>query len=165
MIVSLIVAMDEKGGIGKNDRLPWHLRSDLQRFKKLTVGHHVIMGRKTYEAIGKPLPGRRMVVITHQSEYNAEGCQVVHSIGEALYLASSSQESEVFIIGGGEIFPQAIDLADKVYLTIVHTDAHADVFIPKLNPNHWSEIYTESTPQNAHDDYPSDFMILIRKIF
>lgn len=163
MIISLIVAMDQNGGIGKNNRLPWHLPSDLKRFKKLTMGHVVVMGRRTYETIGKPLPGREMVVITHQKDYFARGCTVVHSLREATEVAEANHESEVFIIGGGEIFPQVIDLADKIYLTTVHTDAHADVFIPKIDSNQWSVVSRETTPENDQDEYRSDFSILIRK--
>ncbi len=163
MIVSLIVAMDQQGGIGKNNRLPWHLPSDLKRFKNLTMGHFLVMGRKTYETIGKPLPGRKMVVITHQEDYIAPGCAVVHSLREALELAESNQESEVFIIGGGEVFPQAIEHANKIYLTTVHTVVNADVHIEKLDPTKWSVVSAETTPENAQDEYLSDFSILSRK--
>ncbi len=163
MIISLIVAMDEKRGIGKKNQLPWHLPSDLYRFKTLTMGHHLVMGRKTFETLRKPLPGRVMVIVTHQQNFSSEGCLVVHSLEEAIELAEHSQESEVFIIGGGEIFMQAIAMADKIYLTTVHTDAHAEVKFPKLNPNQWSSSDIEVLPQKGHDEYESDFRILVRK--
>src|SRR4030066_2251502 len=121
MIVSLIVAMDEKGGIGKQNQLPWHLPSDLKRFKSLTMGHHIVMGRKTYETIGKPLPGRTMVIITRRKAYHPTGCIVVNSILEATRFAETNHEDELFIIGGGEIFKKAIGLAKKIYLTTVPT--------------------------------------------
>jgi dihydrofolate reductase len=161
--VSLIVAMDEKSGIGKDNQLPWHLPSDLKRFKILTMGHHLIMGRKTNETIGKPLPGRMMIVVTRQKEYFSEGCMVVNSLKEAIKLADDHHETEAFIIGGGEIFNQAIGLADKIYITTVHTDLETDVSFPKIDPNQWELIAIEDIPQNDKDEYKSDFRILIRK--
>lgn len=163
MIVSLIVAMDETGGIGKNNQLPWHLASDLKRFKNLTMGHHIVMGRITYETIGKPLPGRIMVVVTHQKDYFPKGCIVVNSLGDAIKLADVNHETEVFIIGGGDIFQQAIDLADKVYLTNVHVNANADVSFPKIDPELWEPIKVENIAKIDKDDFESDFMILVRK--
>lgn len=163
MIVSLIVAMDENGGIGKNNQLPWHLPTDLKRFKNLTMGHHLVMGRKTYETIGKPLQGRVMIVITHQKGYSPKGCRVVHSLGNAIKLAEDKHETEVFIIGGGEIFRQAIGRADKIYLTTVHVIVDVDVLFPDIPPNQWKIIETEALPIGNKDEYASDFKILIRK--
>ncbi len=107
--------MDEIGGIGKDNGLPWHLSSDLKRFKQLTMGHHLIMGRKTYETIGKPLPGRITIVITRNLQYQAEGCLVAPSLEKALDLARGNGETETFIAGGGEIFAIALPLADRIY--------------------------------------------------
>lgn len=163
MIVSLIVAMDERGGIGKNNQLPWHLSSDLKRFKNLTMGHHLVMGRKTYETIGKPLPGRVMVVVTHQKDYFPKGCMVVNSLNDAIKRAEDDHETEVFIIGGGEIFQQAIDRADKVYLTTVHVNANADVSFPNIDPNQWELGKIEKITKNDNDEYESDFKILVKK--
>lgn len=163
MIVSLIVAMDERGGIGKNNRLPWHLPSDLKRFKNLTMGHHLVMGRKTYETIGKPLPGRVMIVVTHQKDYFLEGCMVARSLRDAIKLAKDDHESEVFIIGGGEIFQQAIDLADKLYLTTVHVNVDADVSFPKIDLIQWEQIKIDNIAQNNKDEYESDYKILVKK--
>jgi len=163
VIVSLIVAMDERAGIGKNNRLPWHLSSDLKRFKNLTMGHHLVMGRKTYETIGKPLTGRIMIVVTHQKDYFPEGCMVAHSLRDAFKLAEDEHESEVFIIGGGEIFQQAIDLAAKLYITNVHVNANTDVSFPKIDPNQWKLIKIENIAKNDKDEFESDFKILIRK--
>jgi dihydrofolate reductase len=162
MIISLIVAVDEKNGIGKNNQLPWHLPSDLKRFKTLTMGHHLIMGRKTYATIARPLPGRDMIIVTRQRDYSAANCTVVGSLEEALQLAKDHQEREVFIIGGGEIFRQAIDLADKIYLTKVQTDAQADVKFPEINLDEWVISKKEITPQNDQEQYKSIFEILIR---
>jgi dihydrofolate reductase len=163
VIISLIAAMDEKGGIGKNNRLPWHLPSDLKRFKKLTMGHNLVMGRKTYETIGKSLPGRVMIVVTHQLDYFPKDCKIVSSLDAAIKMAQDNHESEVFVIGGGEIFHQAFGLADRIYLTTVHTDVDAEVLFPKIDLNQW-EIY-ESDPLSKYeeDDYASDFKILSRK--
>jgi dihydrofolate reductase len=163
MIVSLIVAMDERGGIGKNNQLPWHIPSDLKRFKKLTMDHHLVMGRKTYETIGKPLPGRVMVVISHQKDYFPKDCLVVNSLEAAIKLAKDDHESELFIIGGGSIFTQAIGLADKIYLTRVHTDVNADVSFPTIDLTQWVITGREDYIQNSTDEFESDFKILLKK--
>ncbi len=162
MIISLIVAMDEKGGIGKNNQLPWHLASDLKRFKQLTMGHHIVMGRKTYETIGRQLPGRVMVIVTRKNDYFVEGCLVVNSLRAAIDLAKVNLDNELFIIGGGEIFKQTIGMADKIYLTTVHTEVGADVYFPKLDPHEWEITSTESMSPNVIEDYESDFKILAR---
>src|SRR5262245_52323986 len=104
VLVSIIVAMDRKAGIGADNKLPWRLSADLKRFRELTMGHHIIVGRKTFESIGKPLPGRRMIVVTRDRSYEAEGCDVVHSVQDAIELARGRGESEAFICGGAEIY-------------------------------------------------------------
>ncbi len=162
MIISLIVATDERGGIGKDNRLPWHLASDLKRFKQLTMGHHIVMGRKTYETIGKSLPGRVMVIVTRNENYSPQGCLVVNSLKAAIDLAKNSHESELFIIGGGEIFNQALRIAEKIYLTTIHTVTNADVFFPEINSDEWVQIQYEAYKRNEDDDYDSDFKILQR---
>src|SRR5262245_66241867 len=125
--------MDLARGIGKNQRLPWRLSSDLKRFKQLTMGHHIVMGRKTFESIGKPLPGRRTVIVTRQS-YSAEGCDVVHSIDEAIRLCVERTEPEVFICGGAEIYAATLRLTDRIYLTQVEAMVDADTFFPPFDP-------------------------------
>jgi dihydrofolate reductase len=162
LIISLIVAIDEKGGIGKNNQLPWHLPSDLKRFKQLTMGHCVVMGRKTFETIGKPLPGRKMIVITSQKDYTADGCQVLHSLDEAIKHAKDSGESELFIIGGGEIFKLAINWAERIYLTTVHTSVDADVYFPAILPAQWEQVSLVNDI-GSDEDYRSDFRVLERK--
>ena len=144
MIISLIVAMDENRGIGIANGLPWRLPADLKRFKALTLGHYIVMGRKTYQSIGRNLPGRISIVITRQPDYKPENCQpgqciVTHSIESALEYAREQRESEVFILGGGEIFAQTLHLAERIYLTQVHTVAPADTFFPKIVPGDWIE--------------------------
>ncbi len=154
--------MDEKGGIGQGNHLPWHLSSDLKRFKSLTMGHHLIMGRKTFESIGKILPGRTMVIVTHDIEYHPKGCIVVNSIEEAIRIAMEAHEIEVFIIGGGEVFKQTINIANKIYLTNVHVDAKADVFFPMIDSSLWKLVWNEASSRDEKDEYESDFKVLIR---
>jgi dihydrofolate reductase len=163
LIISLIAAMDEQAGIGKNSQLPWHLASDLKRFKQLTMGHHIVMGRKTYETIGRSLPGRSMIVVTHQPNYQPKDCLVAHSVDQAVRVAKEASEDELFIIGGGDIFNQVINQADKIYLTSVHADAHADVFFPTFDPAEWEIIESERNIKNSKDDYFSDFIVYQRK--
>jgi dihydrofolate reductase len=163
VIVSLIFAMDEKGGIGIANHLPWHLSADLKRFKALTMGHHIIMGRKTYESIGKPLPGRTNLVVTRDPSYQAAGCLVAHSLDEALQTAEERGEDEVFITGGRQIFAQSISIADRIYLTQVHAEVRADVYFPEFNTAEWVEqeaVYHESDEKN---DYPFTAKVLVRK--
>jgi dihydrofolate reductase len=163
VIISLIVAMDEEGGIGKVGKLPWHLRTDLQRFKQVTMGRYLIQGRKTYETIGRPLPGRKMVVITRNVEYEAPGCQVALSLADALALAEQAGESEAFIGGGGEIFAQVLPLANRLYLTCVQTHAGCEVFFPPFEMGEWKEEECTFQPSDEENDYQSIFRMLIRK--
>jgi len=163
MIISLIVAMDEHRGIGVNNRVPWHLPDDLKQFKTLTMGHHIIMGRKTYESIGNPLPGRTMVVITNQQDYQPGGCLVVHSVADAIDLVESRGETEAFIIGGGEIFKQSLDFADRIYLSTVHTVVHAEVYFPQLDEFQWTEMASSYHPVDQNHQYPFTFTTLMRK--
>ena len=162
MIISLIVAMDEKGGIGKDNQLPWHIRSDLQRFKSLTMGHHLVMGRKTYETIRKPLPGRKMIVVTNNTTYHPNGCFIANTIKEAIQFADSNDETEVFIIGGGDIFKQSIDIANKMYITNVHAQVDADVFFPAIDFTSWELIWSEVIIRDKKDSFESDFKIFVR---
>src|SRR5262245_8173289 len=114
--------MDRNRGIGIDNKLPWRLPADHKRFRELTMGHQIIVGRKTYESIGRPLPGRRMIIVTHNRNYRTEGCDVAHSIEQAIELARERDDSEVFICGGGEIYSQTIELADRIYLTLVEAN-------------------------------------------
>jgi dihydrofolate reductase len=155
--------MDEKGGIGKNNRLPWHISSDLKRFKEITINHHIAMGRKTFQTIGKPLPGRMMIVISRQKDFQPEGSLVVNSLDAAIKFAKVKKETELFIIGGGEIFSQSIGIADKIYLTTVHTDIDGDIFFPNIDMSKWQVVFSESIHREMNDDYNSDFQILVRK--
>lgn len=130
--ISIIVAVaGKKRVIGKKGGMPWYIPEELKRFKSITMGHPVIMGRKTHESIGKNLPGRTNIVVTHEPDYKAEGCIVVHSLAEAIQLASdASGNDEIFVIGGGQIYQEAIKLADKLYLTYLDKEIAGDVFFP-----------------------------------
>jgi dihydrofolate reductase len=163
LIISLVVAMDKNRGIGRENQLPWKLPSDLKRFKKLTMGHHLVMGRKTYETIGRPLPGRVMIVVTRQKDYVAEGCIVVNSIKKAISIAEDRHEEELFVIGGGEIFQQIFNIADKIYLTNVHAEVKAKIYFPEVDPGSWELITKQMPEQPDQDQYTTDFQILIRK--
>ena len=163
MIISLIVAMDENRAIGVNNRIPWHLPDDLKRFKTLTMEHHIIMGRKTYESISNPLPGRTKVIITRQQHYQPDGCLVVHSVDEAIDLVENRGETEAFIIGGGEIFKQSLELADRIYLSIVHTTVQAEIYFPQLDELQWTEIESSHHPVDQTHQFPYTYKTLIRK--
>ena len=151
MIVSLVVAMSDNGIIGVNNQLPWRLPNDLRRFKAITMGKPIIMGRKTFDSIGKPLPGRQNIVISRRSDLIIEGCLVVNSIDSALQSASKSDE--VMIIGGADVYRQALPLAQRIYLTRVHADVQGDAGFPQLNMNEWRETSHEhhgADEQHAH---------------
>lgn len=131
--ISLIAAIGKNRELGKNNKLLWNIPEDLKRFKELTMGHPVIMGRKTNESIGRPLPNRTNIVITRDKGYEQEGCLITHSLEEAIELAKTKDNNEIFIIGGGQIYEQAINIADKLYLTIVKGKFEADTFFPEYS--------------------------------
>ena len=164
MIISLIVAMDEKRGIGKAGKLPWRLSSDLKRFRELTMGHHLIVGRKTFESIGKPLPGRQMIVVTRNTGFKPEGCIVAGSVQEALDIALERGETEVFVIGGAQIYSQTFQIADRVYLTQVHAKVDADTFFPELNYEAWTPTQSAFQPADDKNQYSFTFNLLERKM-
>ncbi len=162
MIVSIIVAMDENRGIGFRNRLPWRLSSDLIRFKNLTMNHHVIMGRKTFESINKLLPGRTMIVITRNDQYQAPGCLVAHSLDNAIDLAENRGEEEAFVIGGEAVYKTVLPLAQRLYLTLVHVITTADAFFPDLDEKEWIEVQRVDLPADEKNQYPTTFRILNR---
>lgn len=164
MIISIIVAVAENGAIGKGNQLPWHLPNDLKFFKNKTMGHHMIMGRKTYESIGRPLPGRTSIVVTNQKDYSAPGCVVVHSLEEAIQFADSKGETEAYVIGGAGLINEASATADKIYLTEVKTVIEdADVYLENFNRSHWQEASREEHPADEKHAYPYTFVELVRK--
>lgn len=163
MIISLIYAMDEDRGIGKNGKLPWHLQVDLKRFKKTTMAHHIIMGRKTFDSIGKLLSGRTMIIITRKKDYFLEGCLVAHSLEDALEQAKNNGEGEVFVIGGSEIFALALPLATRLYQTLVHAHLDCDVTFPEFDLDDWTEISSSFHPADEKNQYPTTYRVLVRK--
>jgi len=163
MKVSMILAMDENKGIGINNTLPWRLSDDMKRFRSLTLGHHIIMGRVTYESIGRPLPGRTNVILTKHKAYQAHGCVIFHHPDDALQFAKENGENEVFIIGGTEICEVYMLVTDRIYLTIVHTQGDADTFFSSYVEDDWIEITSEYTPADDVNQFASTFKILEKK--
>ena len=157
MIISLIVAVAKNNIIGNNNQLVWHLPADLKHFKNLTMGHHVIMGRKTFDSIGKPLPGRAFIIITNNKNFKAEGCAVVHSLNEALLCAQNNKETEVFIIGGAEIFNLAMDKITTIYLTKIHQDFEGDTIFQSINKKHWQEVARQDFEPDEKNKYHYSF--------
>ncbi|HYK76976.1 MAG TPA: dihydrofolate reductase [Daejeonella sp.] len=155
MQISLVVIADENNGIGRNNQLLCHMPADLKHFKQLTLGHPIIMGRKTFDSMGKPLPGRHNIVITHQN-IQIEGCTVVHSLKEAL--ESCAGENQVAIVGGAAIFEQSMDLADTIHFTRLHHTFEADTFFPKIDAQIWEEIQREAHPSDEKNPYPYTFI-------
>lgn len=155
MIISLIAAVAENGVIGRKGALPWHIPSDLKRFNAVTRGHTVIMGRKTFESIGRPLPGRRNIVLTRQQDYQAEGCEIVHDLDSAF--AACAGEAEVFIGGGGEVYAATIPLADRIYLTRVKAAVEGDTFFPEIPRD-----FIGAEQDQADDVIPTVYMLLTR---
>ncbi len=160
---SIIVAMSENRAIGLAGGLPWHLSPDLRRFKKLTMGHHLVMGRRTFESVRVPLPGRRIIVLTRQPHYAAPGVQVAASLEEALGLAEAAGEDEVFIGGGAEVYARALPLADRMYLTLVHALFEADTFFPDFDGNAWEETWREHHPAVEGQPLAFTFIDLARR--
>ena len=160
--ISIIVAIAENHAIGKDNQLLWHLSDDLKRFRRLTSGHTVIMGRNTYLSLPKgALPNRRNIVITDQQGEQFERCEMAYSIDEALELAGNDQEC--FIMGGGMIYRQMLPLAGRLYLTTVHQAFDADTFFPEIDFSEWKAIESETVEAGERNDYPHTFCIYERK--
>ncbi|WP_292010056.1 dihydrofolate reductase [Chryseobacterium sp.] len=152
-MTTIVVAMGENNEIGSNNRLLWHLPTDLKHFKELTSGHPIIMGRKTYESIGKPLPNRTNIVVSRKKDWFEEGILIVGSIKEALKFAKKIDE-KVFVIGGGNIYEQTIDLVDRLEVTVVKANLEADTFFPKIDEKTWvkvNEVCHEKDEKNPYD--------------
>jgi len=161
MTISIIAAMTPQHLIGINNQLPWHLPADLQRFKALTLGKPVIMGRKTFESIGRPLSERTNIIITRNVHYKKAHCQIVHSLQQAI--AAAGHVSEIMIIGGAEIFQQALPLAERMYLTYVsNVKLDGDTFFPRWNSEEWQEVYREEHHPDENNKYPFTFVTLER---
>jgi dihydrofolate reductase len=157
--LSIIVAIANNQVIGVNNTLPWHLPEDLKRFRALTTGHHIIMGRKTYESLGRLLPGRTTVIVTRNKDYQLEGALIAHSLETALALCKN--DDEVFLIGGAELYQDGLKLADKLYLTKVDLTVDGDAFFPEFDLNLWQESSRET--HTSAKGLPFSYITYIRK--
>ena len=156
MRLSAIVAMAANRVIGANNQLPWRLPADLARFKRLTMGHTLLVGRKTYESIGRPLPGRTFVVVTRQRDYAPAGVKVAHTVDEALALAQA--QDEVFVAGGAEIYAQTMDRLNRLYLTRIERDVPGDTYFPEVDLSGWKLLEQEHHPASGPDALPYSFL-------
>jgi dihydrofolate reductase len=148
--------------IGKDNQLPWRLPADLKHFKAITIGHPILMGRKTYESIGKPLPQRTNIILTRNSNFAAPGCLVVASKEEAMQTALDLNSSEIFVIGGAEVYKQLMPAIQKIYLTVIHHTFNGDAYFPELNPNEWQETACEDHAADNENQYAYSFIELAR---
>lgn len=160
MRLSIIVAMDRNGLIGAESRLPWRLSADLRRFKALTMGKPIIMGRKTHESIGRPLPGRVNVVVSANPDYRADGCTVCDSLQSALQAVDD--HDEVFVIGGASLYEPVLLFADRIYLTEVHAALEGDTWFPSWDRSQWQELERSDHPPDERNEYPYSFVVLVR---
>ena len=155
-MITIIAAIANNNALGINNKLIWHLPEDLKRFKRVTNGHHVIMGRKTFESLGKPLPNRTTIIITRNKNYKANNCIVVNSLDEAL--KNAKQDKNPFILGGAEIYKLAMPIADKLDLTIVHYEFEADAFFPEIDTSIWKETSREKFKADEMNKYDYSFV-------
>jgi dihydrofolate reductase len=160
-MIIMIAAASENNALGKNNELVWRLPNDFKRFKNLTSGHHIIMGRKTFESFPKPLPNRTHIVISRQDNYNPEGCIVVSSMEKAIAICPT--DGPIYIIGGGEIYNLGISFSDKIELTRVHHDFEADAFFPEINPSDWEMILSEFQPKDDKHLFDYTYQTYVRK--
>lgn len=159
--LSIIAAVSENNAIGKDNQLLWHLPADLKHFKALTTGHTIIMGRKTFDSIGKPLPNRRSIVVSRNTALKIEGVELAYTLEDALRLAGNKEE--VFIIGGAEIYRQSLPFADKIYLTRVHQQHEADAFFPEIDPGIWKETASATFQPDEKNTISYTFSTLERR--
>lgn len=155
-MLSIIAAIGQNNALGKDNQLIWHLPADLKRFKKVTSGHHVIMGRKTFESLGKPLPNRTTIIISRDKNYHADGCITVNSLTEAIKAAQN--DDNPYILGGAEIYKQSMDIADVLDLTFVHQAFEADVYFPKIDKNIWKETFRENHFKDERNKFNFSFV-------
>lgn len=160
MTLSLIVALSQNGVIGKNNKLPWHLSEDLKRFKSLTMGHKIVMGRKTFEAIGKPLPGRENIVLTRDPDFHADGVAVIHEPGPVVAM----RNEEIFVIGGEQVYRLFLPVVDRLYLTVIKQDFSGDAFFPLLDwRDDFQTVDQSSVMHSAKNDLTYEFITVDRK--
>ncbi len=160
MKISLIVAMASNRTIGLNKQMPWHLSADLRTFKKITMGHPIIMGRKTFESIGKALPGRRNIIISRNTEYHRDGCDVFQDIDDAF--SACVNEDEIFIIGGATLYDVILPRCQRLYITLIHKEFDGDTFFPAFNPQDWEEIERTDISDDESVDFDYSFVTLQR---
>lgn len=160
-MISFLVAMSKNRVIGKNNDLPWHLPADLAYFKRTTMHHTIVMGRKTHESIGRALPGRRNIVVTTKKNYRAEGCEIVHSVDEAMKLLP--EDDEVFVIGGSQLFKAFYPFAERLYVTYIDEEFAGDTFFPEIDESEWKRISTERGEKNEKNPYDYFHIVYERK--
>lgn len=160
-MIILIAAVAENNALGKDNQLVWHLPTDFKRFKALTSGHHIIMGRKTFESFPKPLPNRTHIVISRQKSYKYEGCLIASSIENALELAPKNED--VYIIGGGEIYKQSIEIADKIEITKVHATFEADTYFPEIDLKKWELVFEEHHKKDEKHNFDFTFQTYLKQ--
>ncbi|TMJ73122.1 MAG: dihydrofolate reductase [Alphaproteobacteria bacterium] len=165
--IAFVVATAENGLIGRNGKLPWRLPSDLKRFRQVTLGKPVVMGRKTYDSIGKPLDGRENIVVTRQAGFSRPGVHVASSVEQALALGQELAEGrgvdEVMVIGGAEVYRVALPRAERIYLTLVHAEPEGDARFHALDPQQWRETAREPMPHGPNDQFSAEFIVLDRQ--
>ncbi len=159
MKISIIVAVSENNVIGKRNKMPWYIPLDLKHFKEITMGHHILMGRKTYESIGKALPGRTSLIVTRNKNSEAKDCFIFENIQNAIDFAKSKKEEELFVIGGSEIYNQVLSKTQKIYMTKIHDNIDGDVYFPELNSGEWKE---ENIEEHKEITPPISFITLSR---
>ncbi|HEU4521140.1 MAG TPA: dihydrofolate reductase [Thermoanaerobaculia bacterium] len=159
MTVSIIAIVAANDVIGRGNQLPWHMPADLKRFKELTMGHHLIMGRKTFESVGKPLPGRVNVVVTRSVDFSPDGVAIARSVDEAISKAEAAGDDEIFIGGGAEIYAQTLHRADRMYITRLHGEPEGDTFFPEFDDvNEWKLVDAEHFEADERNTYPYSFL-------
>jgi len=162
-MISFIVAMDRNHVIGSNNQMPWHLPNDLRFFKETTTGNTIVMGRKTFESIGRVLPNRKHIVITKSTTDFPNEVEIVHDIETIVKLSEDNNEEELFVIGGGNIFKQLLPYADKLYVTLINETFEGDVFFPVISMEEWEEVSREKGIQNERNPYEYYFIQYVRK--
>jgi dihydrofolate reductase len=160
MNVSLIVALDRNRVIGLNNEIPWRLPADLKHFRKMTMGKPIIMGRRTYESIGRPLTGRHNIIVTRNRGYQAEGCTIVHSVEEALTISNGG---EVMVIGGAQLYEQFLPIAKRLFMTLLETEFEGDSYFPEVSGREWVEISRETYGPDDKNPYQYHFIIMERR--
>lgn len=162
-MLNLIVAMAKNNVIGLNGKMPWQLPADLQYFKRITMGHPIIMGRKTFDSIGRALPGRQNIVVTRNRDWQHSGVEVAHTLNEAITLAGGASDANKFVIGGAALYSEALNVADTLYVTRIHADVAGDTFFPAIETAIWQEIAREHHAKDDKNSYDIDFTVLARR--